>query len=222
MHKMLTAVVLAVLLFPSVALAVHRDGGPAATQVAAQICGNLQQQLGTSFASTYGSVDQCGQQLTGTAQTIVDECTAKGQPGTDAYRQCIQAAIAQAVQQAVGSAGVTTMVTPSAAQVAGDICGELQMALGTAFSSQLGSPAGCAQKLAGAAQTVIAGCASNAQPGTAAFKQCMDSGVASAVRSERAAVAKQICTTLKRKLGVSAFAKKYGSLGRCEKAKSGV
>ncbi len=203
------AVVATTLLVPTVAQAAQRDNGPAAAQVAAQICSNLQQQLGSTFASTYGSLGQCGQQLAGQAQTLVDGCTAQGQPGTDVYRQCIQSGITEAVQKITGTTGTTT-VTPSAAAVAEDICNDLHGALGST----------CEAKVAATAKTVIAGCVAKAQPGTSAFSQCMDSAIDAAVKAQRKTIAKQTCASLQHKLGKSAFAKKYGSLAKCQAKKA--
>ena len=208
MVKILT-VIAAALLLPVAAQAAQRDAGPAAAQVAAQICSNLQTQLGSTFTSTYGSLGQCGQQLAAEAQTIVDGCAAKGQPGTDAFRQCTQSGIADSVQKVTGSTGTTT-VTPSATAVAGDICSDLHGLLG----------ATCTTKLAGTAQTVINGCVAKSQPGTSSFSTCMDDAIDAAVLVQRKAVAKQTCASLQKKLGKAAFAKKYGSLARCQAKKS--
>lgn len=215
------AVLGAALLFPAIAPAAHRDSGPSAAQVAAQICSNLQQQLGSAFSSTYGSPEQCGQQLASKAQTIVDGCTATGQAGTPAFRDCIQAGITQAVQQLTGSTSGTITLAPSSTQVAGDICGDLRQDLGATFSSAFGSLGGCKAKLVGTAQNVISGCVSKAQPGTTTFNQCMDSGIDAAVRLQRKAIAKQVCASLQRTLGKSAFAKKYGSPAKCQIKKGG-
>ena len=209
MFKVL-AVVATALLVPAVAQAAQRDNGPAAAQVAAQICANLQQQLGSTFASTYGSVDQCGQQLAGQAQALVDGCTAKGQPGTDVYRQCIQSGIADAVHKITGTNGTVT-VTPSAAAVVADICNDLHGALG----------ATCAAKLTAKAQSIIDGCVAKAQPGTSAFSACMDTAIDAAVKAQRNTIAKQACASLQHKLGKKAFAKKYGSLAKCQAKKAG-
>lgn len=216
MKTTLAAIAAAALCSPAAAQAAVRDGGPQQAQVAAQICSNLQQQLGAGFASMYGTLDRCDQQVAGQAQSIIDGCASAGQPGTSGYRQCIQTGVGQAVQQITGAGtGATMTPAPSAAQVAGDICGDLRSGLGASFPARFGTLAGCRQTLASVARIVIAACTSTAQPGTDAFKQCMDRRVAVAVTAQRAT----ICANLQHKLGAKAFDKQYGSLARCKSAK---
>ena len=215
MRTTFTAIAAALLLAPAASAAV-RDSGPSASQVAAQICGNLQQQLGASFATKYGSLASCEQQLTSTAQSVVDGCTASGQAGTPAFHQCIQTGIANAVEQITGGGGTPVSVTPSSASVAGDICSDLHTALGNGFASRFGSLAGCSTKLGSSAKSVPHPCAAANQPGTGPFKDCIEAGVKSAVASELAIADKAICASLKKKLGASTFAHRYGSLGHCQ------
>jgi hypothetical protein len=200
--------------------------GPPPGQVAAQICANLQQQLGTAFSAKYASVDDCTQQLTATAQALINDCQSKGQPETPAFKQCIQDGIAAAVQQVVGTGGGGTIVVPSTASVAGDICTDLQQQLGGAFTSRFGSTDQCRQTLLNAAASIISDCKSKADPGTDSFKQCIENGVAAAVAQQLgtgtttpqatgASIAKQICASLQQKLGSKKFSAKYGSAAGC-------
>jgi hypothetical protein len=225
MRKALLAIIVAAAVFPAAA----RSDGPPPGQVANQICAALRQQLGATFASKYASLDACVQQLTPAAQSIVNDCTSKAQPGTDAFRQCVVDGISAAVQQAGGTGGGVT-AAPSAPEVAEDPCNDLSAALGTTFPSHFGTPEPCAQQLASTAQAVIAGCVTKAQPGTSDFSGCMHDGVDTAVAGQLALVdtaagqslAKQMCTTLQKKLGARGLARLFRTVARCRSQLQGV
>lgn len=195
-------------------------------QVADEVCGRLQTELGDRFAKKYGSLAGCKTQIATPATPLVkDGVAACGK--ADAADACAEDVATAAAAKLADTLGLAPAADEIAAEAADQVCARLQAELGDRFAKKYGSLAGCrTQALAKIAPYVrdqVAKCAKAADRGV-----CAAEVVAGANEKLAAAlglgpdlddivgdIAGEVCARLKSELGADRFAKEYKTADRC-------
>ncbi len=150
-----------------------------ADQVASNICKGLQGKLGEKFSALFGSVDQCKAKFAATAAKAVSSCASSGKPGSDAYKQCVQAAAKSAVEAQLGA--VKANQQKLADKISTSICTALQKKLGDKFGAKFSSFDECKAAFANTAAKAASSCSASSKPGSDAYKDCVQAAVKAAV-----------------------------------------
>jgi hypothetical protein len=93
----------------------------ASSMIAARICTAIKGDLGhATFKQAYGTEAQCERKFAPSAKSAIAACLKKNEPGTDSWRNCIQAHVDAAAKAAMRSASkpksvstTTTVPTPT-------------------------------------------------------------------------------------------------------------
>ena len=200
-------------------------------QVADEVCGRLQTELGDRFAKKYGSLDGCKTQIAKDATPFVkDAVVACGK--AEAGDACAEDVATAAAAKLADTLGLIPAADEIAAEAAGQVCARLQAELGDRFAKKYGSLAGCkAQALAKIAPYVrdqVAKCAKAADHGVCAAevvaganeKLAATLGLGPDLDDIVGEIAGEVCARLKSELGADRFAKEYKTADRCTTAVS--
>lgn len=195
---------------------------PSADDLAKQMCGRLQADLGARFARKFGSVAGCLTKVGAIARAAVEKCKTAADQAT-----CIEQESKKALAELAREGG------PTAAQIGDAItlaaCEAAQEQLGSKFEQQLGSLAGCRAKIqaqaAKLASDALERCAGAEDPepcvrreieiGSTAVRLALGAGAAPTAEQIGDDIAGRACEAAKQKLGPR-FAKQLGSLDSCK------
>lgn len=142
-------------------------GGANVANAAKTICTKIRQKLGAErFERRFETLAGCTEEVEPTAKAAVEACAKKGKPGSTAFKQCV----ADRVRKKVSGTGTTK----AADQLAAKVCAQARKQLGAkGFERRFGSQERCLSTMVTRAQEALQACASEGEPGSAAFKRCV-------------------------------------------------
>lgn len=210
LQVVLVAVVAAAVLLPAGAVRALPREAPTPEQIATPACTQLQADLGSRFASAFGSFAGCVSKVAAVARSAIETCNTAADPGP-----CIEQALQKGIKALVAAAAA-----PSADQLAKQMCEQLQADLGPRFAAKFGSLAGCLSKVGSIARSAIEKCKTASAQG-ACIEQETKTALAALARESGPtatqigdAITQAACEAAQEQLG-SKFEKQFGSLAGC-------